>query len=279
MARIEMKYQSIKEVLGMSVYNPYVVSYPFELTTSGKNMWGMLPLDIRKKILHDVHSSYTITGEDSILIPDGLLKDEQIDLYKKHPHKIQVTQKITFTRVMLTRFNEELEITLSRTVNETPHKLLMTADEICKTWGIDKNNLNSKVQEKKTLSGISKVKMMTQFDTKCNIFEFVHKKTHKVYQAPGKYLSYGNLIDFLGEFLEITEDPAKVQYEKYLLERKKMLKREMQRDRRARAAQEERSEQKKRKTMLKREKQRDRRARAAQEERDRAEVRASGGSV
>jgi hypothetical protein len=43
---------------------------------------------IRKKILQNVHSSYTITGEDSILIPDDLLKHEQIHLYKKYPDKI-----------------------------------------------------------------------------------------------------------------------------------------------------------------------------------------------
>ena len=107
----------------MSVCNPYLVSCPFELTTSGEiNMWDTLPLDIRKKILQDVHSSFTsftMETTSKVEVPYDLLPDDQRDAMKLQMKlQIPVKLKMNFVKKMrVDDFTTEFEITLSQNLN------------------------------------------------------------------------------------------------------------------------------------------------------------------
>jgi hypothetical protein len=186
----------------MSVCNPYLVSCPFELTTSGEiNMWDTLPLDIRKKILQDVHSSFTMETTSKVEVPYDLLPDDQRDAMKLQMKlQIPVKLKMNFVKKMrVDDFTTEFEITLSQTLNEEPIKFDESLKDVCKRLQIDKQVLYTRIQDIKTWSRISKIKGVENTSRE-NTLHFIHKTTNSIDRVPGYWkLNLKSMREFFGE--------------------------------------------------------------------------------
>jgi hypothetical protein len=144
-------------------------------------------VEIQEKILQYAQSSLTMSKETLIPIPHGLLDHEQTNLHAKHQDLILVTQEMTFKRVILKDFTEELEIIFSQIVNEIPSKFLVPADVICEKWQIDKNELRASIKYEKEWSEISKIKMKIRYPGSGYSFVFFHKTKHMLHEAPGTW--------------------------------------------------------------------------------------------
>jgi hypothetical protein len=144
----------------MSVYNPYLVLPRIALTTSARFPWFAFPAEIQNKILQYTHSSYTVRQETIIPVPFDLLLPEQLPLDGRARDHIPVTQEMTFKRVMiLPDLTTELEISFRQTVTERPSRSYEPVDNVCDRLLIDKKKLYAKIQDIKTWSEISKIKM------------------------------------------------------------------------------------------------------------------------
>jgi hypothetical protein len=191
----------------MSVCNPYLVSYPIELTTSGENMWGILPLDIRKKILQDVNSSFTMETTSKVKVPYDLLPDDQRDWSNAMKLQIPVKLKMNFVKkVRLHYFTTEFEITFSQTLNEEPIAHDESLKDVCKRLQIDKQVLYTRIQDIKIWSDISKIKVRETYLGPYTI-HFIHKTTNIIDTIPGHWkINPRAMFKFLGEALVIDHN-------------------------------------------------------------------------
>lgn len=193
----------------MSVCNPYLVSCPFELTTSGEiNMWGKLPLDIRKKILQDVDSSYTMEMTSKVEVPYDLLPDDQRDAMKLQMKlQIPVKLKMNFVKKMRVDLTTDFEITFSQTLNEEPIAYDESLKHICKRLQIDKQVLYTRIQDIKTWSRISKIKVVKIQHSRKKTLHFIHKTTNSIDPVPGFWNIHLNaMLKFFGEALVIDRN-------------------------------------------------------------------------